>query len=154
MKGEGTPEVGEVWGVEMGVSLGSGKVKTLNNRATLLRRTTTHFGLKRASSKATLSEIVKKFGTFPFSMRQLDDERAAKIGVMECVRGNVLRQYEVVGDKEGEPVSRLFTTAGKHWEVTHTDCDCDANGNSSDHKERHDKASSTARYWHVQVQER
>lgn len=28
-KGDGIPEVGEVWGVEMGVSLGSGKCKTL-----------------------------------------------------------------------------------------------------------------------------
>ncbi|MBE7179710.1 MAG: hypothetical protein INR71_00620 [Terriglobus roseus] len=110
VKGDGTPEVLEVWGVEMGVSLGSGKVKTLPQRATLHRRTTTTYGLKRPSSRATLSEIVKRFGTFPFSMRQLEDERAAKIGVMECVRGNVLRQYEVVGDKDGQPVSRLFET--------------------------------------------
>lgn len=110
VKGEGLPEVGEVWGVEMGVSLGTGKVKTLSNRATLHRRTTTTYGLKRPSSRATLSEIVKKFGTFPFSLRQLEDERAAKVGVVECVRGNVLRQYEVVGDKDNEPVARLFTT--------------------------------------------
>ncbi len=113
VKGEGLPEVGEVWGVEMGVSLGTGKVKNLSNRATLHRRTSTTYGLKRPSSRATLSEIVKKFGTFPFSLRQLEDERAAKIGVMECVRGNVLRQYEVVGDKDNEPVGRLFTTIGK-----------------------------------------
>ncbi|KAF2457607.1 curved DNA-binding protein [Lineolata rhizophorae] len=110
VKGEGFAEVGEVWGVEMGVSLGSGKVKTLNNRATLHRRTTTNYGLKRPSSRATLSEIMKKFSFFPFSLRQLDDERGAKVGVMECVRGNVLRQYEVVGDKDNEPVGRLFTT--------------------------------------------
>lgn len=113
VKGEGLPEVGEVWGVEVGVSLGSGKVKNVNNRATLHRRTTTQYGLRRPSSRATLSEIVKKFGTFPFSLRQLDDERAAKIGVMECVRGNVLRQYEVVADKDNEPVARLFTTIGE-----------------------------------------
>jgi len=113
VKGEGLPEIGDVWGVEMGVSLGSGKVKTLSNRPTLHRRTTHHFGLKRPSSKATLSEIKQKFGTFPFSLRQLDDERAAKIGVLESVRGNVLRQYEVVGDKDNKPVSRLFTTIGK-----------------------------------------
>jgi len=113
VKGEGLPEVGEVWGVEVGVSLGSGKVKTVNNRATLHRRTTTQYGLRRPSSRATLSEIVKKFGTFPFSLRQLDDERAAKIGVMECVRGNVLRQYEVVAEKDNEPVGRLFTTIGE-----------------------------------------
>ncbi|KAF2152491.1 curved DNA-binding protein [Myriangium duriaei CBS 260.36] len=109
-RGEGLPEIGEVWGLEIGVSLGTGKVKNLSDRATLHRRTATTYGLKRPSSRATLSEIVKKFGTFPFSLRQLEDERAAKVGVVECVRGGVVRQYEVIGDKDGEPVSRLFTT--------------------------------------------
>lgn len=113
VRGDGLPEVGEVWGVEVGVSLGTGKVKTVNNRATLHRRTTTTYGLKRPSSRATLSEVVKKFGTFPFSLRQLEDERSAKVGVVECVRGGVLRQYEVIGDKDNEAVGRLFTTVGK-----------------------------------------
>lgn len=113
VKGDGVPDVGEVWGVEMGISRGTGKVRSLPNRPTLHRRTTTTYGLKRPSSRQLLSEVVKKFGTFPFSLRQLDDERGAKMGVLECVRANVLRQYEVVGDKDGEPVSRLFTTVGE-----------------------------------------
>ncbi|KAK8183324.1 curved DNA-binding protein [Phyllosticta capitalensis] len=112
VRGDGLPELHDVWGVEMGVSLGSGKVKNLSDRATLHRRTTTTYGLKRPSSRATLSEIQKKFGNFPFSLRQLEDERAAKVGVVECVRGGVLRQYEVVGDKDNEPVARLLTTLG------------------------------------------
>ncbi len=112
-KGEGIPEVGDVWGVEMGVSLGTGKIKTLENRPTLHRRTTITYQLKRPSSRQTLSEIVKKFGTFPFSLRQLDDERAAKVGVVECVRSNVLRQYEVVADKDMAPVARVLTTIGR-----------------------------------------
>lgn len=111
-KGDGVPEVGDVWGVEIGVSLGTGKIKTLENRPTLHRRTTITYGLKRPSSRQTLSEIVKKFGTFPFSLRQLDDERAAKVGVVECVRSNVLRQYEVVADKDAAPVARLLSTIG------------------------------------------
>ncbi|KNG89555.1 curved DNA-binding protein [Aspergillus nomiae NRRL 13137] len=110
VKGEGVPDVGEVWGVEIGLSLGSGKVKTLPLRSTLHRRTTTTYGLKRPSSRQTLSEIVKKFGQFPFSLRQLDDEKAAKVGVVECVRGGVLRQYEPAGDADNAPVSRLLTT--------------------------------------------
>ena len=114
-KGEGIPDVGEVWGVEMSLSLGSGKVKMLENRPTLHRRTTTTYGLKRPSSRQILSEIVKKFGTFPFSLRQLDDERAAKVGVVECVRSGVVRQYEVIADKDGAPVSRLFTTVGRFY---------------------------------------
>jgi curved DNA binding protein len=109
-KGDGVPEVGEVWGVEMGVSLGSGKVKQFDNRTTLHRRTTTTYALKRPSSRKILSEVQKKFGTFPFSLRQLEDERDAKTGVVECVRGGVFRQYEVVGDKDAAPVARLLTT--------------------------------------------
>jgi methionine aminopeptidase len=112
-KGDGVPELGEVWGVEMGVSLGSGKVKSIDQRATLHRRTTQTYGLKRPTSRKVLSEVQKKFGTFPFSLRQLEDERDAKSGVVECVRGNVFRQYEIIGDKEDSPVARYLTTLGK-----------------------------------------
>ena len=111
-KGEGTPEIGEVWGVEMGVSLGSGKVKTIDQRPTLHRRTLQTYGLKRPTSRKILSEVQKKFGTFPFSLRQLEDERDAKSGVVECVRGNVFRQYELVGEKDESPVARYLTTIG------------------------------------------
>jgi methionine aminopeptidase len=113
-KGDGTADIGEVWGVEVGVSLGTGKLKTFENRATLHRRTALTYGLKRDSSKKTLNEVVKKFGTFPFSLRQLDDERTAKVGVVECVRGNVFRQYEVVGDKDQAAVARYLTTIGMY----------------------------------------
>jgi methionine aminopeptidase len=113
VKGEGLPAVGEVWGVEVGLSLGSGKVKTLSNRATLHRRTGNRSDLKRPSSRAIFSEIKSKFGTFPFSMRQLDDEKAAKVGIVEGIRANVIRQYEVAADRDGEPISRLLSTIGK-----------------------------------------
>ncbi|KAJ4304112.1 hypothetical protein N0V88_001722 [Collariella sp. IMI 366227] len=109
-KGEGVPEIGEAWGVEIGVSLGSGKVKQFEQRTTLHRRTANTYALKRPSSRKILSEVQKKFGTFPFSLRQLEDERDAKSGVIECVRGNVFRQYEVTGDKDNSPVARLLTT--------------------------------------------
>ncbi|KKA28278.1 hypothetical protein TD95_001849 [Thielaviopsis punctulata] len=109
-KGEGSAEVGEVWGVEVGVSQSSGKVKVLEQRATLHRRTNQTYGLKRPTSRKILSEVQKKFGNFPFSLRQLDDERDAKSGVVECVRGNVFRQYELVGEKDAAPVARLLDT--------------------------------------------
>ena len=112
-KGEGSAEVGDVFGVEVGMSLGSGKVKDLEKRSTLLRRTATTYGLKRPSSRQVLSEIVKKFGTFPFSLRQLDDERAGKVGVVECVRYGVLREYKPTAEADGSPVTRLFSTVGK-----------------------------------------
>lgn len=111
-RGDGVPATSEVWGVEMGVSLGSGKIKTLEKRPTLHRRTTTTYQLKRSTSRSTLSEIVSEFKTFPFSLRQLKDERAGKVGIVECVRNGVVRQYEVVADKDNEPVARVFSTVG------------------------------------------
>jgi len=113
MKGEGSAEVGEVWGVEVEMSLGSGKVKNLDKRATLHRRTGTTYSLKRPSSRQILSEIVKKFGTFAFSLRQLEDEKAAKVGVVECVRSNVLREYKPAAEADGSPIARLLTTIGR-----------------------------------------
>ena len=144
VKGEGLPEIGEVWGVEMGLSIGSGKVKTLNHRATLHRRTATQYGLKRPSSRSTLSEVQKKFGTFPFSLRQLEDERAGKIGIVECVRSGVVRQYEVIGSTDAEPVSRLFTTIGRLTASIPPLCIKSLTYLSSNHKEWFATASRTA----------
>ncbi|KAI1090872.1 Creatinase/aminopeptidase [Rostrohypoxylon terebratum] len=112
-KGEGSPEVGEVWGVEMGMSLGSGKCKQLDQRATLLRRTNNTYILKSQTARKTLSTIQTKFGHFPFSLRQLEEEGGDtkyKVGVFEGVRQGVIRQYELVGDKDNSPVARLLTT--------------------------------------------
>ncbi|KAH8673650.1 peptidase M24, structural domain-containing protein [Xylariales sp. PMI_506] len=109
-KGDGTPELGEVWGVEMGVSLGGGKVKKFEQRPTLHRLINENGLAKRATSKKLLYDVKKSFHTFPFSLRQLESERDAKVGVLECVRNGMLREYEVVGDKENAPVARLLTT--------------------------------------------
>ncbi|KAK8049904.1 curved DNA-binding protein [Apiospora phragmitis] len=109
-KGDGTPEISEVWGVEMGMSLGSGKVKNMEQRPTLHRLINENGQAKRSTSKKLLYDVKKSYHNFPFSMRQLESERDAKLGVLECVRNGMLRQYEVVGDKEGAAVSRLLTT--------------------------------------------
>lgn len=112
-KGEGSAEIGEVWGVELGVSLGSGKGKKLDKRPTLHRRTGLTYQLKRPSSRTLLTEIVHDFKTFPFSLRQLKDERAAKVGVVESVRAGVLRAYEVEAEKDDKPVARVLSTIGR-----------------------------------------
>ncbi|KAF3214193.1 Curved DNA-binding protein (42 kDa protein), partial [Orbilia oligospora] len=109
-KGEGNPEIGDVWGVEVAVALGdSGKLKVSDNKPTLFRNTGTTFALKRPTSRQTFTEIKGKFGTFPFSSRYLTDQKAAAFGLVECVRGNLLRQYEVLVEKEGKITSKDFS---------------------------------------------
>lgn len=113
-KSEGAPAVGDVWGMEVWLSRGSGKTKKLpGKRATLFKKTDTTRSLKRESARKTYNEIAKKFGTFPFGLRQLEDERTAKMGVIELVRSNILNSFEVEGDKDGALVSRVYVTIGE-----------------------------------------
>ncbi|KAK6543738.1 Curved DNA-binding protein (42 kDa protein) [Orbilia ellipsospora] len=110
MKGEGHPEIGDVWGVEVAVALGeSGKLKVSDNKPTLFRNTGTTFQLKRPTSRQVFSEVKTKFGQFPFSSRHLSDQKAASFGLIECTRGNLLRQYEILVEKEGKPTSKDFS---------------------------------------------
>lgn len=138
-KGDGVPEISEVWGVEMGMSLGSGKVKNMEQRPTLHRLINENGQAKRSTSKKLLYDVKKNFHSFPFSMRQLESERDAKLGVLECVRNGMLRQYEVVGDKEGAAVSRLLTTIRKSAHACGFRTATELCHNSY-HKERHHQA--------------
>lgn len=153
-KGDGTPEVGEVWGVEIGMSSGSGKVKQIDQRSTLHRRTAQQYGLKRPTSRKIYSEAQKKFGFFPFSLRQLEDEKDAKTGVVECVRSGVFRQYELVGDKDNAPVVRTWTTIGKNrLRLTYVPSRL-LTKPCSHHQERHHEARRSLCLGFDQVQDR
>ena len=48
------------------------------------------------TSRATFSEISKKAGGFPFSLRVLEDETKSRMGVRECVQHQLLKAYEVM----------------------------------------------------------
>lgn len=39
------------------------------------------------------------------------------MSVVECVQSNILRQYEVIDDKNDEPVNRLLNTVDMSHEV-------------------------------------
>ncbi|KAF3901347.1 hypothetical protein ABW21_db0201686 [Orbilia brochopaga] len=110
MKGEGHPEIGDVWGVEVAVAHGdSGKLKVSEYKPTLHRNTGTTFQLKRPTSRQVFSEVKAKFGNFPFSSRHLSDQKAAGFGLLECTRNNLLRQYEILVEKDGKVTSKDFS---------------------------------------------
>ncbi|EPS38172.1 hypothetical protein H072_8066 [Dactylellina haptotyla CBS 200.50] len=109
-KGEGHPEIGDVWGVEVAVALGdSGKLKPSEYKPTLHRNTGVTFHLTRDTSRKVFNEVRTKFGSFPFSSRHLSDQKAAKFGILEATRHNVLRQYEILVEKEGKMTSKDFS---------------------------------------------
>lgn len=47
------------------------------------------------TSRATYGEIVKKAGAFPFTLRTLEDQTKARMGVKECVQHGLLKEFDV-----------------------------------------------------------
>lgn len=95
-----TFEVGEAYSVEILLSSGEGKSKTVESRTTIFRRDPeVKYSLKMAASRAVFSEIQTKFGDFGFSLEQLSDPVKAKLGITECVNHNILVSYPILVEK-------------------------------------------------------
>lgn len=71
------------------------------------------------ASRVLYSEIDKKFGAMPFTLRSLSNEQQARLGVIECVKHRLLEPYSVLYDKEGEFIAQfkftvLLMPSGSH----------------------------------------
>jgi len=53
------------------------------------------------TSRAFLSEVQNTFGAMPFTLRALEDEKRAKLGVVECAKHNLITPFHVLYEKEG-----------------------------------------------------
>ncbi|KAG0221714.1 curved DNA-binding protein [Mortierella sp. GBAus27b] len=100
----------EVYCVDIIISSGDGKIKNSSARTTIYKKTSTNYSLKMQTSRAVLSEIIKKSGQFPFNLRQMDEERKARLGLNECLKHNVVTAYEVMEEKESEFVAQFLFT--------------------------------------------
>ncbi|KAG0740717.1 hypothetical protein G6F62_007633 [Rhizopus arrhizus] len=100
----------EVYCVDILVSSGEGKVRPLKTRTTIYKKTDIRYQLKMATSRAVLSEIQAKAGAFPFSLRDLEDERKARMGIVEAAKHQTVLPYDVVYEREGAFVAQYLTT--------------------------------------------
>jgi methionine aminopeptidase len=93
-----TFEEGEVWGVDVLVVTGEdGKAQTKESRTTIYKRdTNVNYQLKMQTSRKVFSEIQKKAGAFPFTLRSLEDEKRARMGVQEAVQHGSSRLIQMV----------------------------------------------------------
>ncbi|KAL7422100.1 hypothetical protein Q5752_002743 [Cryptotrichosporon argae] len=107
-----TFEEGEVYGVDVLVVTGSdAKAKPEASRTSVYKRANdVNYQLKMKTSRATFSEIQKKAGAFPFTLRALDDEKRARMGVQEAVAHGLLKPYEIVQTAPGTLVAEFFFT--------------------------------------------
>lgn len=106
-----TFEQGEVYGVDILVSSGEGKVKPSGSvKTTIYKKTNLSYDLKLKASRATLSEISSKAGTMAFNLRALEDEKKSRLGLAECINHQLVLPYDVLHEKEGEFIAQFMTT--------------------------------------------
>jgi curved DNA binding protein len=106
-----TFEQGEVYALDICLSTGEGKRKEKNTRTTVYRREVNNkYGLKIAASRKFFNEVNAKFPSMPFSLRALDDETSAKMGVRECATHHLVSPYDVVYSEAGAQMAHVKFT--------------------------------------------
>uniref|UniRef100_H9H0V5 Proliferation-associated protein 2G4 n=1 Tax=Meleagris gallopavo TaxID=9103 RepID=H9H0V5_MELGA len=104
-------EVHEVYAVDVLVSSGEGKAKDAGQRTTIYKRDPSkQYGLKMKTSRAFFSEVERRFDTMPFTLRAFEDEKKARMGVVECAKHELLQPFNVLYEKEGEFVAQFKFT--------------------------------------------
>jgi len=102
---------GDVFGLDIFVSSGEGKPKEGEFRTTVYKREIDQqYNLKSKSARAFFTELNKKYPTLPFSIRSFEDSTGAKIGVLECLKHDLLTPYHVLVEKTGEFVAQFKST--------------------------------------------
>jgi len=89
---------GEIYGIDVVLVTGEdGKARTEESRTSIYHRSSeVSYQLKMKTSRAVFSEIQRKAGAFPFTIRVLDDEKRARMGVQEAVQHGLLKPFEVL----------------------------------------------------------
>lgn len=101
----------EVYSIDIAMSTGEGKIRDSGARTTVFKRVVDQkYGLKVKASRAFFNDVIKTAPTMPFSLRSFADEKAAKMGVRECVSHNLLVGYPVLCEKDGEFVAHVKYT--------------------------------------------
>uniref|UniRef100_A0A914X121 Peptidase M24 domain-containing protein n=2 Tax=Plectus sambesii TaxID=2011161 RepID=A0A914X121_9BILA len=101
----------EVYAIDVLMSTGDGKGRDLDTRTTVYKKSDDLvYSLKMKASRTFLSEAVNKFGSMPFTLRSWEEEKTAKLGVIECERHGLMKPYQVLYERDNEIVAQFKST--------------------------------------------
>jgi len=101
----------EVYGIDVLISTGEGKGREVDSRTTVFKRNDDIvYQLKMKTSRTFFSETERRYGNMPFSLRSCEEEKKAKMGVLECERHNLMKPYQVLFERDGEFVTQFKAT--------------------------------------------
>ncbi|CEG47327.1 dna-binding 42 kda [Plasmopara halstedii] len=106
-----TFEPNEVYTIDVCYTTGSDKPVTSERRTTVFKRQVDkQYRLKMKTSRYVFKEINSKFPTLPFTIRAFDDESQARMGVVECVKHDLLQAYPILEGRSGDKVAHFKIT--------------------------------------------
>merc|ERR1711920_173626 len=104
-------EMNEVYCVDVVMSTGEGKGKETEIRSTVFKRQVENsYILKTQKARQFIHEVSKRFPTLPFTLRAIEDEQVARVGVSEAKRHELLEEYPVLKEKDGDIVAQFKFT--------------------------------------------
>jgi len=104
-------ELNEVYCVDVVMSTGEGKARESELRTTVFKRAVdASYNLKTQKARQFISEVNKRFPALPFCLRAIGDEQVARIGVSESKRHELLEEYPVVKEKDGQYIAQFKFT--------------------------------------------
>jgi len=104
-------EMNEVYCIDVVMSTGEGKGKETELRSTVFKRAVDMtYNLKTQKARQFISEVNRRFPVLPFSLRGIEDEQVARIGVSEARRHELLEEYPVLKEKDGQFVAQFKFT--------------------------------------------
>jgi curved DNA binding protein len=109
---EYTFEANEVYAIDVAFSSGEGKPRESETRTTVFKRAVDKsYRLKMKASRFVFNEVNNRFPTLPFTLRALGDESQARMGVVECLKHELLHPYPALFEKEEDSICHLKFTA-------------------------------------------
>jgi len=104
-------EMNEVYCIDVVMSTGEGKGKETELRNTVFKRAVeTSYSLKTQKARQFISEVNRRFPALPFTLRAIEDEQVARVGVTEAKRHELLDVYPVLKEKEKAIVAQFKFT--------------------------------------------
>merc|ERR1719213_1087765 len=93
------------------MSTGEGKGREAEIRSTVFKRAVeTSYNLKTQKARQFISEVNRRFPALPFTLRAIEDEQVARVGVSESKRHELLEEYPVLKEKDKEFVAQFKFT--------------------------------------------
>ncbi|KAJ3304103.1 Proliferation-associated protein 2G4 [Kappamyces sp. JEL0829] len=95
-------EQGEVYTISLLLSTSAeAKTKPTEGRTTIFKRNPDAvYSLKMKSSRAIFSQVKKDVGTMAFHLGSFEDEKKARMGIIECNTHGLVTPYQVLAESE------------------------------------------------------